>query len=107
MDHLLYIAMSGAKESMNSLAVRSNNLANANTTGFKSDFEQARSMQAFGEGLPTRVFAMAERPGAEPAAWHADDHGSGILTLPSTVRAGLRCRIPRAAKPIPAWAICS
>ncbi len=54
MDHLLYIAMSGAKESMNSLAVRSNNLANANTTGFKSDFEQARSMQAFGEGLPTR-----------------------------------------------------
>ena len=52
MDHLLYIAMSGAKESMNSLAVRSNNLANANTTGFKSDFEQARSMQAFGEGCP-------------------------------------------------------
>ena len=61
MDHLLYIAMSGAKETMNSLAVRGNNLANANTTGFKSDFEQARSMQAFGEGLPSRVFAMAER----------------------------------------------
>ena len=48
MDHLLYIAMSGAKENMNSLAVRGNNLANANTIGFKSDFEQARSMQAFG-----------------------------------------------------------
>ena len=63
MDHLLYIAMSGAKENMNSLAVRGNNLANANTIGFKSDFEQARSMQAFGEGLPTRVFAMTERPG--------------------------------------------
>ena len=63
MDHLLYIAMSGAKENMNSLAVRGNNLANANTTGFKSDFEQARAMQAFGEGLPTRVFAMTERPG--------------------------------------------
>ncbi|MBU2224575.1 MAG: flagellar basal body protein, partial [Gammaproteobacteria bacterium] len=31
MDHLLYIAMSGAKENMNSLAVRANNLANANT----------------------------------------------------------------------------
>ena len=63
MDHLLYIAMSGAKENMNSLAVRGNNLANANTIGFKSDFEQARSMQAFGEGLPTWVFAMTERPG--------------------------------------------
>ncbi|MGB5855682.1 MAG: flagellar basal-body rod protein FlgF [Oceanisphaera sp.] len=63
MDHLLYIAMSGAKENMHSVAVRSNNLANANTTGFKADMEQARAMQAFGEGLPSRVFAMTERPG--------------------------------------------
>ena len=63
MDHLLYIAMSGAKENMNSVALRANNLANANTTGFKADMEQARAMQAFGEGLPSRVFAMTERPG--------------------------------------------
>ena len=63
MDHLLYIAMSGAKQNMNSLAVRGNNLANANTVGFKADLEQARSMQAFGEGLPSRVFAMTESPG--------------------------------------------
>jgi len=62
MDRMLYIAMSGAKENMNSLAVRGNNLANANTTAFKADFEQARSMQAFGEGLPTRVFSITERP---------------------------------------------
>ena len=63
MDNLLYIAMSGAKENMNSLAVRSNNLANANTVGFKADLEQARAMQAYGEGLPSRVFAMTESPG--------------------------------------------
>ena len=63
MDKLLYIAMSGAKENLNSLAVRSNNLANANTLGFKADFEEARAMQAYGDGLPTRVFSMAERPG--------------------------------------------
>lgn len=68
MDHLLYIAMSGAKENMHSVALRANNLANANTTGFRADLEQARSMQAFGEGLPTRVFAMAERPGQDFAA---------------------------------------
>ena len=48
---------------MNSLAVRSNNLANANTLGFKADFEQARAMQAYGDGLPSRVFSMSERPG--------------------------------------------
>ena len=65
MDKLLYVAMSGAKQNMNSLAVRANNLANANTDGFKADMEQARSMQAFGEGLPTRVFAMTESPSAD------------------------------------------
>jgi flagellar basal-body rod protein FlgF len=63
MDHLLYIAMSGAKENMNSLAIRSNNLANANTVGFKADLEQARSMQVYGDGLPSRVFSMTESPG--------------------------------------------
>ena len=63
MDNLLYIAMSGAKENMNALAVRSNNLANASTIGFKADFENARAMQAYGEGLPTRVFSMSEQPG--------------------------------------------
>ena len=41
MDHLLYIAMSGAKENMNGMAVRANNLANTGTVGFKADFEQA------------------------------------------------------------------
>ncbi|MCE9679999.1 flagellar basal-body rod protein FlgF [Shewanella sp. AS1] len=68
MDKLLYVAMSGAKQNMNSLAVRANNLANANTDGFKSDLEHARSMQAFGEGLPTRVFSMTESPSANFAS---------------------------------------
>lgn len=63
MDDLLYIAMSGAKENMNGIALRANNLANANTTGFKADLQQARAMQAYNEGLPTRVFSMTERPG--------------------------------------------
>jgi flagellar basal-body rod protein FlgF len=63
MDHLLYIAMSGAKENMNGISIKANNLANSTTTGFKADLEQARAMQAFGEGLPTRVFSLTERPG--------------------------------------------
>ncbi|SQD80476.1 flagellar basal-body rod protein FlgF [Moritella yayanosii] len=65
MDNMLYISMSGAKENMNALAIHANNLANVNTHGFKADFEQARSMQAFGEGLPTRVFAITESPGQD------------------------------------------
>ena len=62
MDKLLYVAMSGAKENMNAISVRANNLANANTVGFKADLEQARAMQAFGDGLPTRVFSLTEMP---------------------------------------------
>ena len=63
MDKMLYIAMSGAKQNMQALSVTANNLANAKTTGFKADLANARSMQAFGEGLPTRVFSMTERAG--------------------------------------------
>ena len=63
MDKFLYISMSGAKESMNALAIHSNNLANANKTGFKASFEQARSMQIYGEGQPSRVFSVTEEPG--------------------------------------------
>jgi len=63
MDHFLYVSMSGAKETMNSLAIHSNNIANASKTGFKASFEQARSLQVHGDSLPTRVFALAESPG--------------------------------------------
>ena len=63
MDHALYLAMSGAKQNMQALQLKANNLANVNTTGFRSDLAQARSMQAYGDGFPTRVFSMTERPG--------------------------------------------
>lgn len=65
MDKMLYIAMSGAKQNLQGVRVHANNLANANTQGFRKDFEQARAMQAYGEGLPSRVFSMTERPGSD------------------------------------------
>ncbi|AWL12576.1 Flagellar basal-body rod protein [Saliniradius amylolyticus] len=62
---MLYIAASGAKQDLHATQLRANNLANAQTTGFKAQLEQARAMPAFGEGLPTRVFAMTESPGSD------------------------------------------
>lgn len=62
MDKFLYIAASGAKQDLLATGVRANNLANAQTVGFKAQLEQARSMAAFGEGQPTRVFNMTESP---------------------------------------------
>ncbi len=63
MDRALFLAMSGAKQNMQEIQLRANNLANVSTTGFRADLAQARSMQAYGDGLPSRVFSMTERPG--------------------------------------------
>ena len=65
MDRSLYIAMSGAKQTLLAQTSNANNLANTQTTGFKSDFEQFRAMPAFGPGFPSRVYAMTERPGSD------------------------------------------
>lgn len=65
MDKSLYIAMSGAKQTLMAQTANANNLANTQTTGFKSDLEQFRSMPVFGAGYPTRVYAMTERPGTD------------------------------------------
>lgn len=65
MDRSLYIAMSGAKQTMLAQTTNANNLANTQTTGFKADLEQFRSMPVFGPGYPARVYAMTERPGSD------------------------------------------
>lgn len=63
MDKALYIAMTGAKHNTLAQTNAANNLANVNTTGFRADFEQARSMPVFyGEGHPTRAYALTENP---------------------------------------------
>jgi len=62
MDKALYISMSGAKQNMFAQRSHANNLANANTTGFREDFAQARSQPVWGEYHPTRAYAMTERP---------------------------------------------
>ncbi len=65
MDRSLYIAMSGAKHILQAQTSNSHNLSNVNTTGFKADLEQFRSMPVFGPGYPSRVYAMVERPGVD------------------------------------------
>ncbi|NOQ81694.1 MAG: flagellar basal-body rod protein FlgF [Methylophaga sp.] len=65
MDRMLYISMNAAQQTMLAQATNSNNLANVNTTGFRQDLEQFRSQPVFGEGLPTRVYSMTERPATD------------------------------------------
>ena len=61
MDRMLYVAMSGAKQTMLAQQANNHNMANVNTTGFLADLNAFRSMQAFGPGYQTRVYSMAER----------------------------------------------
>lgn len=63
MDRMIYLAMSGAKQTLHAQALATHNLANVNTTGFKADLAAARSMPVFGDGQASRVYAMTERPG--------------------------------------------
>lgn len=65
MDRMLYIAMTGATQTLLAQAANTNNLANATTTGFRADLEAFRAMPVFGYGYPSRVYAMSERPGVD------------------------------------------
>jgi flagellar basal-body rod protein FlgF len=71
---MLYIAMTGAKQTLVAQNANTHNLANASTTGFLADLESFRAMPVYGPGHPTRVYAMAERPGVDFA------HGTQTAT---------------------------
>ena len=65
MDKMLYISMTGASQNTLAQRAHANNLANISTTGFRRDYEQARSMPVFGDSYPARVYAMTERPATD------------------------------------------
>jgi flagellar basal-body rod protein FlgF len=57
MDKLLYIAMTGAKESLRAQTANNHNLANASTTGFRADLTAFQSRAVVGSGYASRVYA--------------------------------------------------
>lgn len=78
MDKSLFISMSGASQNMLAQRAHANNLANVSTTGFRRDFEQARSMAVFGDSLPTRAYAMSERPGTDMSTGSLQETGRDL-----------------------------
>ncbi|NOY62771.1 MAG: flagellar basal-body rod protein FlgF [Gammaproteobacteria bacterium] len=59
MDHMLYVAMSGAKQTMRAQAVNANNLANVNTTGFRADLLEVTSYAVKGDGWDSRIMSTS------------------------------------------------
>ena len=75
MDRMLYIGMTGAKHTQMAQTVTVNNLANANTPGFRGDFQTLLSKEIEGGGqYNSRVNSM----GADRASSMA--HGTMVAT---------------------------
>lgn len=65
MDHFVYIAAAGAKESLLAQAANSHNLANASTVGFKADMLEAETVYLLGEGQETRAYNVIRDTGTD------------------------------------------
>src|SRR5579871_444594 len=90
MDKLLYVAMSGAKETLRAQAANNHNLANVSTTGFKADLSAFQSRAVTGPGYASRVYATDDTvgwdssQGAQQATGNPLDisvNGSGFIAV--------------------------
>ncbi|MGE3296930.1 MAG: flagellar basal-body rod protein FlgF [Porticoccaceae bacterium] len=68
MDRLLYVAMSGARQLLHAQNLVANNLANANTTGFRVDRLSMEALPVYGPGQPARVYVQARGTGPDTKA---------------------------------------
>jgi len=57
MDRMLYVAMTGAQQTLQAQTVNNHNLANVSTTGFRADLAAFRSQAVDGSGYASRVYA--------------------------------------------------
>ncbi len=79
MDRLIYLAMSGAKATMQRQDSLANNLANASTTGFRAELQAFRAVPVRGDGATTRAYALEstigydQRPGPVQSTGRALD----------------------------------
>lgn len=63
MDRLIYLAMSGAKATLQRQETLANNLANVSTVGFRAELAAFRAVPVQGSGASTRVYALESTPG--------------------------------------------
>ncbi|MFW6278522.1 MAG: flagellar basal-body rod protein FlgF [Halorhodospira sp.] len=65
MDRQLYVAMTGAKHAKQAQHHTSQNLANANTPGFRADMDSFYQAPVHGPGFPSRAYAEELRAGTD------------------------------------------
>jgi flagellar basal-body rod protein FlgF len=78
MDRLVYVAMSGAKETLRAQAANNHNLANANTNGFRADLSAFQTQNVTGAGLPSRAYATNDSTGWDSSSGSLDATGRDL-----------------------------
>ena len=65
MDRMIYLAMSGARQTLTQQATVAHNLANISTNGYRAEASTFRAVPVVGDGAPTRTFVVDSTPGAD------------------------------------------
>ena len=65
MDEMIYLAMTGAKQTEVAQSINSNNLANISTTAFRADLHSFSSVPIDGPGIDSRINAVVESYGTD------------------------------------------
>ncbi len=63
MDRMLYVAMTGARETLRAQTANNHNLANASTGGFRADLSAFQARHVAGDGYSSRVYATVSTTG--------------------------------------------
>lgn len=78
MDRLIYTALSGMRGAMARQTSTANNLANANTTGFRAEMSSATAVWLRGPGLESRVPTSQQVVAADMAPGSVTDTGRDL-----------------------------
>src|ERR1700722_11695592 len=78
MDRLVYVAMSGAKESLRAQTANNYNLANSSTVGFRADLSAFQAQQVQGAGLPSRAYATSSSTGWDASGGTVQQTGRNL-----------------------------
>lgn len=68
MDRLIYLAMAGAKATLQRQDTLAHNLANASTTGFRAEMQAFRAVPVRGDGATTRAYVLESTVGHDTNA---------------------------------------
>jgi len=78
MDRLIHTSLTGLRGAMSRQAATANNLANANTTGFRAEMSSARALWVQGQGLESRAPSSREVLAADMSGGTVTDTGRDL-----------------------------